>query len=518
MAATPRRTSTVHGLQGAPNIERRRSQSEIASGANRPRAMSMVMSRHRTERSDVNPADKDSFIKVVARVRPTLPHEEANDEEDGVDVGGDGQTLVLTDGRERKQFAVDRVFDSRSDTSGSQAAFFKHFGRDLVNQSLKGYNVCIFAYGHTGSGKTYTMLGDGLSYNNTHADGEDTSNAGLLPRFLHSIFSAHDRDSADGKARGHYICEFYEVYNETIKDLLAPGTKGADRTRKVHVHPKHGVRIENLTFNVVGSSQEALGLVQFGSQMRTVAATTMNERSSRSHAIFTFKFELSDPHCASTVTFVDLAGREDQSASKNQATQFREMCFINTSLFHLTHVITKLSEGSTDRGSLSDFRNSKLTLLLSQALTGSSKTALIATLAPVQSFFEDTVSTLSFAQSVKKIQTKPVVNKNSKTLLTELEAELRNLQKELSESKTSEVEKEQELLAAQIHINYYKKKWEEVVVKSEEIKAARRVAVERLGLSDLTAPGLSPISHGEVLPFFTKLCDDFIAGILQLLP
>merc|ERR1719183_801224 len=137
-----------------------------------------------------------------------------------------------------------------------------------------------------------------------------------------------------------YTCEYYEVYNEQIRDLLAP--MHTERKRTIHVHPKHGVKVDGISISTVTSIGEALDLINFGNQMRTVASTTMNERSSRSHAIFTFKFEMAEPLASttprvdlnrershsgvaaeSTITFVDLAGREDQEASTNQSMQFR---------------------------------------------------------------------------------------------------------------------------------------------------------------------------------------------------
>lgn len=425
------------------------------------------------------------FIRVVARIRPKLSNEARLVE--GVECLPDGRTVLVTGRRgEVKQFAVDQVFDR---SEGSQARVFECFGQDLVSQSLRGYNVCVLAYGHTGSGKTYTMLGDTAQ--------PTMSDAGLLPRFLIEIFKSETSEA-------RYSCEYYEVYNEQIKDLLLPS--GAERTRKVHVHPKHGVQIENLTKCVVRSAEEALRLLNFGNQMRAMAATAMNARSSRSHAIFTLKFE-GGTHlgtsCQSTVTLVDLAGRENQSVTKNVMAQFREMCSINTSLFHLARLISKLSEGSAARN-LSDFRNSKLTLLLSPALIGNSRTTLVATVAPVRSYCEDSISTLNFAACVKKIQTRPIVNdKAPHVLVAELEAEVRQLQKELAQSKTHEAEKEQALHCAQLMIESLQQSWEEAVAKSEELKMSRTESLVSLGLADT-----SGVPTGEVRPFFTKLCDD----------
>eukprot|EP00931_Biecheleriopsis_adriatica_P087488 TRINITY_DN61951_c0_g1_i1.p1 TRINITY_DN61951_c0_g1~~TRINITY_DN61951_c0_g1_i1.p1 ORF type:complete len:1525 (-),score=322.06 TRINITY_DN61951_c0_g1_i1:23-4537(-) len=483
-------------------------------------------------------ASSSASVVVVARVRPRLAKEMS--EPEGVEVQPDGQTLVLANGRERKQFTFDHVFDTRpkdetqprgspkslaalrqAEASDQQASFFASFGRSLVTHSLKGYNVCVFAYGHTGSGKTYTMLGDA---------GVHGSANGLLPRFLHELFAEQAKTPRANSWR--CSCEFFEVYNEQIRDLLQPAQ--AQRARKVHCHPKHGARIEGLTMSVVSSADEVLDLVHFGNQMRTVAATTMNLRSSRSHAFFNFKYEQLPAEgssrrsaeiqpCQSAVTFVDLAGREDRERLANQpgAVQYREMCFINTSLFHLAHLITKLSSGQIERGSLSDFRNSKVTMLLSQALSGNSRTAVVATLSPLQSAFEDSLSTLNFAASAKKIQTKPVVNSRTSTAaVTELEAEVRQLQRELAESKTSNVEKEAELTSAQSWISYYKRSWEEAVARSEQQKLARTRSAKRLGLTQsgqsASLASLSGVLNQEAdvveevpsLPFLTKLCDD----------
>jgi len=508
-------------------------------------------------------ADQTS-IRVMVRVRPRLQTEVADRE--CITQGPGGQSVALSSGQgENRNFVVDQVFDSRTE-QGSQIFVYTEFARDFVMQSLKGYNVCIFAYGHTGSGKTYTILGD-----NTECTQDVLHNgAGLLPRFIHEIFEAHAADApastAESQRKGlHYSCEFYEVYNEQIRDLLAPNN--TERRRKVHVHPKHGVRIEGSAPSLVNSAEEALGLVNFGNQMRTVCSTTMNDRSSRSHAIITFKFEqlaaetpapaageggvggtptahaALDPQaseisprsttggslnvrpvgggsvsaspagvCESTVTFVDLAGREEHAASCNRATHIREMCFINTSLFHLAHLINKLAEGQVEKGSLTDFRNSKLTLLLSQALIGNSKTALVATVAPLQSYFDDSLSTLMFAQSVKKIKTYAVVNnKGYRSVVSELEQEVRSLQKELCESKTNSAEKEQSLLAAEALIDHYQRTYDMAKERSEMLKSVRSSISLKLGLMDPSSCPNTPAAGSsgvEIPPFLTKLSDD----------
>jgi hypothetical protein len=293
----------------------------------------------------------------------------------------------------------------------------------------------------------------------------------LIPRFLHAIF-----ERLKVRKDPTYNCEYFEVYNERIRDLLAPphqkegdGSR-APRTRGVHVHPNYGVVIDELHQPRINEVSEALDLINFGNQMRTVSATTMNQRSSRSHAIFRFRYESADtvdPSSdlardnsqtslgsaggsasasagpgggqQSTVTFVDLAGHENSVTTKNRSQQYREMVSINMSLYHLSSVVAKLSEGTISKtpgkSNLSEFRNSKLTLLLAQALTGNSKTITVCTVSSLASHFNDTAQTLSFAQAVKNIKTAPQVNKSRSDVIKELEGEVRRLKQELSEAK-----------------------------------------------------------------------------------
>jgi len=297
------------------------------------------------------------------------------------------------------------------------------------------------------------------------------------------------------------------VYNETIRDLLAPThIRGKDRQRTVHAHPKHGVHIDGLSRCVVSTTDECLDLIAFGNQMRAMATTTMNSESSRSHAIFTFRMQ-GNGH-SSTFTFVDLAGREDQTASDNKAMQLREMCYINTSLFHLAHLITKLSEGKLEKGSLAAFRNSKLTLLLSQALIGNCKTSLIATMAPAVEYFDDTLSTLHFAQQVKRVETQPQVNKKAPTaMVKDLQDELSRLQRELQQATQSNTETEQELFAAQAMIRHMQASPQDVLEASKAARKQRQSLMGELGLHQ-EAAAMPVDANGEIVPFFTKLSDD----------
>eukprot|EP00928_Gymnodinium_smaydae_P027574 TRINITY_DN21288_c0_g1_i1.p1 TRINITY_DN21288_c0_g1~~TRINITY_DN21288_c0_g1_i1.p1 ORF type:complete len:1178 (-),score=163.79 TRINITY_DN21288_c0_g1_i1:570-4103(-) len=446
---------------------------------------------------------KAAAIRVVVRIRPKLSHEQGEDECIG---RSDGRHVALLSaaGAERL-FAFDQVFDSRVPEC-SQSVFYNGAAADLVSQALQGFNICIFAFGHTGSGKTFSMLGDG----STRIPKTQGGGAGVVPRFLRDIFQAHVKDSTCSNAK--YRCEYFEVYNERVVDLLAADQKRAERQRTIHVHPKHGVRVDGLSTSVVTSVEGALELLLFGNQMRTVACTTMNARSSRSHAIFTFRFSCGEGRYTreSSITFVDLAGREEQVGSSNEDMRFKEMCYINTSLFHLGHLITKLADGNVNHGALTDFRNSKLTLLLSQAVSGNSRTALIATLASSRCFYDDALSTLNFAQSVKRIKTSPTVNNmSSNKVVSELENEVAQLRRALESEKAEKEERARELLAAENLINEYKRTWEETQHESQLTHRARCEASVRMGIAEPTLPRGAEKIDGHAVPFLTKLSDDW---------
>eukprot|EP00929_Paragymnodinium_shiwhaense_P049386 TRINITY_DN24911_c0_g1_i4.p1 TRINITY_DN24911_c0_g1~~TRINITY_DN24911_c0_g1_i4.p1 ORF type:complete len:1139 (+),score=180.91 TRINITY_DN24911_c0_g1_i4:96-3512(+) len=454
-----------------------------------------------------------SSVQVVVRIRPRLHNEKhakgaAGEETQAMTVTPDGSTVCVRDGHGRyRNFTVDMVIDSRlTDGSGSQKAFFDKVGIQLVQRAIAGYNVCVFAYGHTGSGKTHTMLGVGKAM----ASSFRSDGAGLLPRFIKGL----DETLKEQFVEPHYQCQFFEVYQEKIRDLLADEVQAPKRS--VHVHPTHGAVIDDLHPSEATSIDEVFDLIHFGNQMRTVAATTMNQQSSRSHAIFRFKYEMPEPEagtgstgsCAdvrgsqSTVTFVDLAGREEQSVSTNRAVIFKEMVSINTSLFYLSHVIMKLSEGQIQRGTLMDFRNSKLTLLLSQALMGNSATTVITTVHPFNSRLDESISTLSFGQTVKKLKTLPVANKGKRDIISELEAEIKKLKQELLAFKGDKAkawESSHQMVAAESLITSMRRSRADSAIESRRRADSRMEAMRRYSICP------EPVA---AVPFLTNLSGD----------
>eukprot|EP00931_Biecheleriopsis_adriatica_P103666 TRINITY_DN7846_c0_g1_i1.p1 TRINITY_DN7846_c0_g1~~TRINITY_DN7846_c0_g1_i1.p1 ORF type:complete len:1293 (-),score=227.72 TRINITY_DN7846_c0_g1_i1:107-3985(-) len=431
--------------------------------------------------------------KVYLRVRPRRPREAL--EPQGVDVFPGKATVQLTNGQDLKTFTVDEVFDSGNpEGRGTQAHVFSLLGRQLVEQAVQGFNVCVIAFGPTGSGKTYSIVG---------VNGASAELCGLLPRTVKELFAQHAQDPKQ-KAYS-YSCEYYEVYNDQIRDLLAPSK--TDKLRKVHVHPKHGVRIEGLSSCVVTTPEEAIGLLNFGNQMRAVTATTMNEHSSRSHAIFTLRCcdvtqdsKRGYHSCEQSLTFLDLAGSEDLSATAGFDQSMREMCHIDNSLSELTQLVSKLAD--SQKCTMADCRRSKLTTVLSQAFLGNCRSTVLATLPPVQSQYNEAWVACNFAANARKIQTRASPNsKTSQMLLQELEAEARSLRK------AGAGDKESDVLACQAMLSYYKESFDDAVSKSKEDSKLRKRLAAKLGLAD-SDEAHPRTEFGQLAPFLTKLTDD----------
>ena len=292
---------------------------------------------------------------------------------------------------------------------------------------LTGYNCTIFAYGQTGTGKTYTMSGD-----MTEGLGILTTEAGIIPRVLQSLFQKIDTDGTDSAVH----CSFIELYNEELKDLLS-ADEGAklkiyDNTRKGHSTTiVQGVEERHIT-----SAAEGIRRLQEGSLRRQVAATKCNDLSSRSHTVFTITVRIKrvtddgeEVIYTGKLNLVDLAGSENIQRSGAENKRAAEAGLINKSLLTLGRVINAL----VDQTAHVPYRESKLTRLLQDSLGGRTKTCIIATISPAKSNLEETISTLDYAFRAKNIRNKPQVNQliDKKTLLREFVAEIERLKSEL---------------------------------------------------------------------------------------
>jgi kinesin family protein 11 len=293
---------------------------------------------------------------------------------------------------------------------------------------IAGYNCTIFAYGQTGTGKTYTMSGD-----MTETFGMLSEAAGIIPRVLQSLFNKLEIDDAESSVK----CSFIELYNEELRDLIS-----ADETAKLKIYDdnsgKRGVTtvVQGMEESHIKTANEGIKLLQHGSHKRQVAATKCNDLSSRSHTVFTITAYIKrtaengeDYVSAGKLNLVDLAGSENIQRSGAENKRAAEAGLINKSLLTLGRVINAL----VDRSSHIPYRESKLTRLLQDSLGGRTKTCIIATVSPAKSNLEETISTLDYAFRAKNIRNKPQVNQmiNKKTLLKDFTLEIERLKSEL---------------------------------------------------------------------------------------
>ncbi|GAA5817369.1 hypothetical protein MFLAVUS_010913 [Mucor flavus] len=398
-------------------------------------------------------------IKVVVRCRPLNAREKARGATSIIRMDGD-QTIITNNKKPTsshhqtskrggpadednvKAFTFDRSYwsaDKADDHYADQELVYNDLGRELLDHAFDGYNCCIFAYGQTGSGKSYSMMGYG----------EDK---GIIPRTCLELFE-RITDLTSDLLKFQVEVSYIEIYNEKVRDLLNPGNKG---NLKVREHPTIGPYVEDLSRLVVNSFEDIDHLMNEGNKARTVAATNMNETSSRSHAVFTLfltsnRFDetakLNTEKCA-RISLVDLAGSERANSTGATGARLKEGSNINKSLTTLGKVISALSEASSaptsKKSSLNPnfvpYRDSVLTWLLKDSLGGNSKTAMVAAISPAD--YDETLSTLRYADQAKRIRNKAVVNEDPNAkLIRELKEELQALRDTLMIYAPEEVEK-----------------------------------------------------------------------------
>lgn len=293
---------------------------------------------------------------------------------------------------------------------------------------LAGFNCTIFAYGQTGTGKTYTMSGD-----MTDTLGILSDEAGIIPRALYNLFQKLEGDEIESSVK----CSFIELYNEELRDLISPDENAKlkifdDNSKKGH----SSTMVQGMEESHIKSAADGVKLLQAGSHKRQVAATKCNDLSSRSHTVFTVTAYIKrqgdngeDYVSTGKLNLVDLAGSENIQRSGAENKRAAEAGLINKSLLTLGRVINAL----VDRNSHIPYRESKLTRLLQDSLGGRTKTCIIATVSPAKSNLEETISTLDYAFRAKNIRNKPQINQmvDKKTLLREFTAEIERLKGEL---------------------------------------------------------------------------------------
>ncbi|CAD6259482.1 unnamed protein product [Miscanthus lutarioriparius] len=333
-------------------------------------------------------------IRVFCRVRPLLRFDGVSNGPEGASISfptsveSTGRGIDLINQGQKLSFSYDKVFDP----DASQEDVFVEISQ-LVQSALDGYKVCIFAYGQTGSGKTYTMMGK---------PGIDQK--GIIPRSLEQIFKTSRFLESQG---WNYSMQasMLEIYNETIRDLLAPGrSNGFEMTSSKQYtikHDPHGnTTVSELTIIDVFGIADVTNLLEKASQSRSVGKTQMNEQSSRSHFVFTLKIsgsnENTGQHVQGVLNLIDLAGSERLAKSGSTGDRLKETQSINKSLSALSDVIFAIAKGDDHV----PFRNSKLTYLLQPCLGGDSKALMFVNISPEASSVGETICSLRFASRV----------------------------------------------------------------------------------------------------------------------
>ncbi|KAI2641060.1 P-loop containing nucleoside triphosphate hydrolase protein [Xylaria nigripes] len=335
-----------------------------------------------------------------------------------------GKTVDLSMGPSalsNKTYNFDRVFSPAAD----QSMIYDDVVKPILEEMLNGYNCTIFAYGQTGTGKTYTMSGDMDDTMGLLSDA-----AGIIPRVLYSLFDRLEDVESFVK------CSFIELYNEELRDLMSVEESAKlkifdDASRKGH----SSTLVQGMEEAHIRNAAEGIKLLQEGSLKRQVAATKCNDLSSRSHTIFTITACIKrtedgeDWVCAGKLNLVDLAGSENIQRSGAENKRAAEAGLINKSLLTLGRVINAL----VDRSAHIPYRESKLTRLLQDSLGGRTKTCIIATISPAKSNLEETISTLDYAFRAKNIRNKPQVNQMIRkgALLRDFTHEIEKLKSEL---------------------------------------------------------------------------------------
>ncbi|EEQ29702.1 Kinesin-related motor protein [Microsporum canis] len=417
------RASVVHERVETPKAS---SRTQTPSATRAQSSPTEQTSNKRKERDFEQNVSGDTNIRVIVRCRGRSDREVK--ENSGVVVsteGVKGTTVEVSMGPNalgNKEYQFDKVFSPAAD----QAIIFEDVVTPILNEMLSGYNCTIFAYGQTGTGKTYTMSGDMTETLGLLSDG-----AGIIPRILHALFKKiEDVDSS-------VKCSFIELYNEDLRDLLSSEENVKLKIYEEGVKKGHnGTMIQGVGETYINSASAGIKLLQEGSYRRQVASTKCNDLSSRSHSIFTittFLKRVSDKGeeyiCSGKLNLVDLAGSEDIRRSGAENKRATEAGSINKSLLTLGRVINAL----VDKSPHIPYRESKLTRLLQDSLGGRTKTCIIATISSARCNLEETMSTLDYAFRAKNIRNKPQINSSisKKALLREFTTEIEKLRSDL---------------------------------------------------------------------------------------
>ncbi|KAM4571754.1 kinesin-like protein KIF1B isoform 9-T9 [Fundulus diaphanus] len=375
-------------------------------------------------------------VKVAVRVRPFNSREMGKESKCIIQMQGNTTTILNPKAPKEpaKTFSFDYSYWSHTTPEdpcfAAQNQVYNDIGKEMLQHAFEGYNVCIFAYGQTGAGKSYTMMGK-----------QEEGQEGIIPMLCEDLFEKINDDGNKEELSYSVEVSYMEIYCERVRDLLNPKNKGNLRVRE---HPLLGPYVEDLSKLAVTSYTDIADLMDAGNKARTVAATNMNETSSRSHAVFTIVFTQKKHDSESDLTtekvskisLVDLAGSERADSTGAKGTRLKEGANINKSLTTLGKVISALAEvdnctSKSKKKKKTDFipyRDSVLTWLLRENLGGNSRTAMVAALSPADINYDETLSTLRYADRAKNIKCNAVINEDpNNKLVRDLKDEVARL-------------------------------------------------------------------------------------------
>jgi kinesin family protein 11 len=365
-------------------------------------------------------------VQVILRCRPISKQEKTQRLQPVVKTCEATREVTVTQQIANKQIGRTFTFDRVFGTDTTQELVYDAAVSPIVKEVLGGFNCTMFAYGQTGTGKTYTMEGD-ISRNESNLLSES---AGVIPRAIKQIFETLESAGSEYSVKVSYL----ELYNEKITDLLGIGDDQSDH--QLCEDGRGGVVVRGLEDEIVKTSEEIYAVLEKGQARRRTAETKLNKESSRSHSVFTVTIHIKETtpegdemiKCGK-LNLVDLAGSENISRSGAKKERAREAGEINKSLLTLGRVISALVE----RQSHVPYRDSKLTRLLRDSLGGKTKTCIIATIAPTAHCLDETLNTLDYAQRAKSIKNRPEVNSriSKHTLLKDLTVEIDRLKADL---------------------------------------------------------------------------------------
>ncbi|NXJ91533.1 KIF14 protein, partial [Corythaixoides concolor] len=388
---------------------------------------------------------ENSKVIVAVRVRPFSNREKNENSLPVISMSGSETAVRNPATNQVYSFSYDFSFwsfDKCDPNFASQAMIYKTLAMPLLERAFEGYNTCLFAYGQTGSGKSYTMMGF-------------DEDRGIIPRLCEDLFT-RIAQMDEQQILYHLEMSFFEVYNEKIHDLLVFKAESRQKKQPLRVreHPVLGPYVEGLTVLVSHPDFYLLqSWLELGNKQRATAATVMNDKSSRSHSVFTLVMtqtkvefvdeEQCDHRLTSHINLIDLAGSECCSTAQTTGERLKEGVSINKSLLTLGKVISALSKQSqNEKKTFIPYRESVLTWLLKESLGGNSQTAMIATVSPAASSTEETLSTLRYAKQACSIINIAKVNEDvNAKLIRELKAEIEKLKAAQKSAQNTDPEK-----------------------------------------------------------------------------